>query len=301
MKGIADLHWSLNRTIERVLHPLDYPGRQEKLEARLEKKKLISDKPKPLPYSRFNISQLWIPDQTSWSAASKMTQASQHSPFFRLPRELRILIYEMAIGYRVLHLLSLPKCIKHIRLPVNESFVPRNSPSAFNKVDYRQTSCTGLPLLLTCRTVYGEAIDILYSSNTFLITDLNALVYLNDLPLIRRQRMEAIRHLKVEWIHYTDPAPLIGLRYAPYDWATWERFWTIIKEMRLRSLDVKLAYFGAGGETTPLTEEKWMQPMLEVRRVKSAAITLLRKEDPNDEPYRWDEAERRIQDAWRRT
>lgn len=41
-------------------------------------------------------------------------------------------------------------------------------------------SATGLDLLLTCRQMYGEAVEMLYSCNTFIIADVAVLVDLRS-------------------------------------------------------------------------------------------------------------------------
>ena len=47
---------------------------------------------------------------------------------------------------------------------------------------------SGLPLLLlTCRSIYREAIHFLYASNVFFIADLSILIDWANIPLLRPQ------------------------------------------------------------------------------------------------------------------
>ena len=255
----------IRKPLQRIFNPLNYPDRQAEKEEKWEKLRLKEDRPHALLNTRIDISQT--------SLAPHIGKKS--SPFFRLPLELRLSIYEIAIGKNILHLFHFPKCIKHTRFPSENDFsAPIYQPPAFNKANWRGISTTGLPLLLTCRAIYREAIDVLYGSNVFSLNDINILVFWNDMPLVRRPRMAAIRHLKISWSYYEDPVSFLGLRYAPYDWATWKRFWTIIAENMpaLKSLHARIEYVGRWEK--PKMEQPWIQPMMTLKGLESSNVTV---------------------------
>jgi hypothetical protein len=94
-----------------------------------------------------------------------------------------------------------------------------------------------VPFLQTCRQIYSEAIEYLYSTNTFSFSDLDSLRYFSCTVL--PSRFAAVRKLDLEWVlHwpiydsfvqallFADP-----VLYPPYDEASWEEAWRIISEM----------------------------------------------------------------------
>lgn len=60
--------------------------------------------------------------------------------------------------------------------------------------------------------MYREAIHLLYTSNTFFISDPSVLVHWAHSPLLRPQRLAAIRRLSVRWACYSDPEHFVGLQ-----------------------------------------------------------------------------------------
>ena len=81
-----------------------------------------------------------------------------------------------------------------------------------------------LPFLVTCRRLYAEAIDVLYSHNNFSMLHLESVLYLSYTTL--PQRFNAIRSLHLSWsfyIPYSLYMPAAGdSNAAPYDEITWE-------------------------------------------------------------------------------
>lgn len=135
-----------------------------------------------------------------------------------------------------------------------------------------------LPLLLSCRKIYTEAITVLYGDNRFSLLHLESLISLQETILPRR--LNAIRYLELGWYFYV-PYPLYTRttfqeargpirepmkQYPPYDIATWERVWAILAQMEgLTELRVDLV----GRWIEPLTreEEGWLlEPAMAVRR-----------------------------------
>ena len=280
---------SIRKPLQRILHPLDYPDRQSEKEAKLERRRLKHDKPLALPNFRINISQLSL---------CHVERQHKQCAFWRLPVELRLYIYELAIGNNVLHLFHFPKCIKHTRSGLDKFTVPTPEQPAFNMANWRGISSTGVPLLLTCHAIYREAVDVLYGSNVFSLNDLNVLVYWNDLPLIPQPRMATIRHLKITWLYYKEPAVYLGLKYAPYDVHTWERFWQIIAhEMpALTSLDVRIEYVGIWEE--PKLEQPWIEAMMGVKGIRDVTLQVLESTGSWD-AKRVSEVEVAVEKAWK--
>ena len=119
----------------------------------------------------------------------------------------------------------------------------------------------GIALLLTCRQIHEEAVDLLYSTNNFIIYDFPTFeTFARSVP---PQRVNAIRSLRVHW----SPNTSIGYphdRTPQYDLPLdLDSFWEIVIGMKsLRNLGV---YFEAYYEVwqNSFDYEAW-----EVRRLE---------------------------------
>ncbi|KAI9844220.1 MAG: hypothetical protein M1837_005726 [Sclerophora amabilis] len=94
-----------------------------------------------------------------------------------------------------------------------------------------------LPLLMTCRHVYTEAINILYSENVF---DFKHLYTIFDLSsTIPSHRFNSIRSIQLAW-HFEVPIASRDVP-QPHDPATWKKAWQLLASMKgLRLLRVDL-------------------------------------------------------------
>ena len=121
---------------------------------------------------------------------------------------------------------------------------------------------------------YSEAIDFVYSSTTFAVSDLDCLRHLcaTTLP----QRFSLIQSLELEWVFswpIYDPTAqhLLGrdsCLYPPHGEATWEEIWRIIatKMTGLRNLRVSLFYFE--GFRVQACETRMLAPLWQVKNVR---------------------------------
>ncbi|KAF2736707.1 hypothetical protein EJ04DRAFT_551071 [Polyplosphaeria fusca] len=126
---------------------------------------------------------------------NQVTAEQESSPLFRLPLELRRAIYEELIGEGDVHMiwtwqdmqLKSFRCLrpdthakKGWRHEAGAHCWLKNSfpkPSGSNLVYTFQQSGTGVvPALQSCRRVYSEMIDLVYSTPTFLIHDYDSFV-----------------------------------------------------------------------------------------------------------------------------
>lgn len=125
------------------------------------------------------------------------------SPIFLLPTELRLQIYSLVLGNRNIHLgleteddNRLSPYLRHYHCkygrqdlfidPWHNCWFPRGGrpKDPVQKI---------LGLLLTCRLIYSEAIDLLYSANTFQLENLHLVKHLHTLVL--PQRLQAMQRL----------------------------------------------------------------------------------------------------------
>ncbi|KAK4502260.1 hypothetical protein PRZ48_005685 [Zasmidium cellare] len=126
----------------------------------------------------------------------------------KLPYDVRVIIYEMVLGGNTLHLEAAnpksrilhsvckhPERIDNPGIHIDCSTQSGLRPSSAPREEYQDA--TGfLPLLVTCRKIYSEAIGSLYNSNTFEFTqNFAAFTFLKY--MLPAQRLPSIRHLRL--------------------------------------------------------------------------------------------------------
>lgn len=184
-------------------------------------------------------------------AANRTSLADPFLPFAvqsctllaRLPFEIRMQIWIYTIGNRLFHIDLLPGRLGSRPCrgrPPNASFCNRAYVVEFGRplaCDYGIAERTGIiPFLQTCRQIYTEAIDVLYSHNTFDISELATMKYL--IQGVPRQRICVIQNLHVHFhaalLHPQWPSPTMELG------GTWELFWrlTFSELVKLRSIHI---------------------------------------------------------------
>lgn len=191
----------------------------------------------------------------------------------RLPYDVRLIIYDMVLGGNTLHLEAAnpksrilhsickhPEQIDNASVHIDCSSQNPVRPSSAPREEYQEA--TGLlPLLVTCRRIYSEAIGTLYNANTFEFTqNFAAFTFLKY--MLPSQRLQSIRHLR---LHLRIPRhPNLNSR-ALRDWVD---LWTFFgKEMAgLQSLYLQLQMLQpmeAHIEATSDDEaEDWIRPMV---------------------------------------
>ncbi|OBT73002.1 hypothetical protein VF21_07848 [Pseudogymnoascus sp. 05NY08] len=171
------------------------------------KKKGERSPPKPLPprSRRLTVGEISSLEEPSSDPLPPPTIAhpQEVSPIFLLPTELRLQIYTLVLGNRNIHLgleteddNRLSPYLRHYHCkygrqdlfidPWHNCWFPRGGrpKDPVQKI---------LSLLLTCRLVYSEAIDLLYSANTFQLENSHLVKHLHTLVL--PQRLQAMQRL----------------------------------------------------------------------------------------------------------
>jgi hypothetical protein len=203
------------------------------------------------------------------------------SPIMRLPAELRSQILLEVLGQSVIHLVQCRGRLGHIRCKIDDmqSFpytfndqsydierrcIPPCQFSCKNAAEFRypyvleHVTCTTLHpppsesclgVLRTCRQLYREGIDVLYSRNIFDANDAETVLFLAR--TIRPQRLKAIKHLQ---INAKDPWPcqdISGVQsdnfvlHTMNDWPPWVECCKLIGSQMtgLQSLTVRVGVF----------------------------------------------------------
>ncbi|KAL2840525.1 hypothetical protein BJY01DRAFT_249988 [Aspergillus pseudoustus] len=174
----------------------------------------------PVALSRARRSLTLSSTQPNNAQTASHQHPQEQSSFFRLPPELRQIIYrEALIPHAPIHVRrthrrlcstpceGAPHRQKCVRLMASDGTVARRLPSEARRRDKI------LPLLCTCRGIYSEAVDLISTTNTFLFEDVATLAALpqcitpNCLSSIRRVRLDldpfnhdiSLPNLKAGW------------------------------------------------------------------------------------------------------
>ena len=216
--------------------------------------------PRPLPMTRHNISEVAIsPGHTT------------ASPLLRLPREIRNHIYSyLFVDKFAIRIDRIPHRLTHSRLLYPDRWDRRqhDRSGALDFAQWASSPCPNyninLPLIKTCRQIYLEAAPLLYSTNTFLIFELDNLIYLNQ--TIRQVNMATIRYMHMHWALSHMPLCDSKPHLRPQDDSTWLQFWDIVttRMTGLVALDVLLYILdGSFGY-----ERVWLKPLMAIRGLK---------------------------------
>ncbi|KAK6353958.1 hypothetical protein TWF730_008378 [Orbilia blumenaviensis] len=221
------------------------------------------------------------------------------SRLLQLPGEIRNLIYKYALGGNTLHLINTKNSLSHVRC--SEPFLPSSEmrlwpagpetgcdhsrvclPLEYNRASTYEdperveklalfASHTGGPIL-SCRRIYLEASDFLYSTNMFCLNRIDMLIHLRN--SISPRHFGLIKHLQIshqvthfeQFVSERKPSRKIPL-YPPYDNKTWKEVWRIISEEMTGLKDLR---FHASGENISIrTTRVWRLCMLdEMRKVR---------------------------------
>ncbi|KAL2825390.1 hypothetical protein BJY01DRAFT_230188 [Aspergillus pseudoustus] len=184
------------------------------------------------------------------------------SPFLtKLPLEIRLMVYEYAFGDQVVHLVQLKDKIRHVRCENTISSLDKNrrccptTPARWREQENATASTTttiktttstsmlyphthpSLPsslsdssasLLRTCRTIYAEAAQILYTNSTFDVDDLTTFIAFT--LSISPQRLRSIKRLAIQWTPVWQPLAGEEHKSSIYSHThndkLWALFWT---------------------------------------------------------------------------
>lgn len=198
----------------------------------------------------------------------------------RLPLELRLHIYEYVLGGETINLVQIRKRSSEWPFLTSGSMLTSMIGASWDpmKPDPWKSPDINPALLLSCRQIYSEAADILYSSNVFAVDNITAFIYLAE-NYLSSQRLLAIKHLQVSftWRFTSLLASYIAARDVDdgyYDFETWRRFWHLLaNDMRLTSLSIDID--GLSQHEDLELDAEWVKPILEVRGIRHSSVTFM--------------------------
>lgn len=202
----------------------------------------------------------------------------------RLPMELRLEIYTLVLGGKLLHVVQLPRKLAHRSCPsVNEygyrTCCPttlrsnvRHSPSKTKN----SLSSANTAILQTCRQIYMEAIQLLYNSNAFDFDDLHTFVYFfKSIPTSRLATISTL-HITCSVSHFHGSyGQAIGQAIDALN--EWERFCHVVatKVSGLRHFKVFLSHnLPALGLDVGGQDSVWIKPLLEIKGLRTFNLQL---------------------------
>lgn len=242
----------------------------------------VDPEPKPL---RRNLSSLTVSSSNSEKCMF----------LYKLPPELRLVIYSYVLGNDRFRLITIPwKVVAAPDIAGNLSMTQDHlhPPSSTTAAHNMRFPTLGIGLLVSCRQIYQETIDLLYSSNTFILCDFHTLDTFaqNVLP----QRLNTIRSLEITYSPETS-IPYQHERTPHYDLPRMLDWDNIVKMKNLRHLDVYLEAYNAvhhhgtvqDDEGSRAIEIDRLKGLLQVRGLSTFRLELAYLDDDSKrtEPY----------------
>ena len=127
-----------------------------------------------------------------------------------------------------------------------------------------------LSLLGTCRQIYNEAVDLLYTENTFNID------YLDTLKRMIEVAPERLRH--IQRVHVTTALWKIWsedlTRPSENAFAAWENFWLLLATVFTGLQWLRVDLYGT--YTTRRLDEESVKPMLQIKALKEFHLEVWR-------------------------
>ncbi|KAJ0422845.1 hypothetical protein BJY00DRAFT_310851 [Aspergillus carlsbadensis] len=192
------------------------------------------------------------------------THDQSQSLLFKLPPELRIMVYREILTFRV------PLILEHrvadgelCSRRVDKAMLHRTHPTlpigqrkAFEQRHRDSLAWSVFGLLACCRRVYMESMPILYETNTLFVGYLGHLLIINLQNIVAPSRLLTIRSLRVDMSIHSSSGPR-NLTSALYqdDISQWHRACSVLAGMSgLQSLIVQFWSFEDGADMLPYLE-----------------------------------------------
>ncbi|KAI9700079.1 MAG: hypothetical protein M1836_002613 [Candelina mexicana] len=268
----------------------------EPMEQSFQKKREHLAKQRPLPPERRRALTLPLSALEPGDMSLQWTSEQLQSKLLtKLPFDVRTIIWEMAVGSEVLHIvkgydrLGYTVCQGTEDLGVRDRCKPECRRDYTRTIegflDFNASLSAGakrvFPLLRTCRIIYSEAIKTVYSQNIFDFDDLDTLIHfpVTVLP----QRWNAIRSLRLAWA-FSQPfrmeygASFTYTSFPPSDNTTWLKACHVITTMTgLRNLTLNFHVDFWWRKISPeRTFESVMSSLQPLRGVKVEGTFLVR-------------------------
>ena len=228
-------------------------------------------------------------------------QSARQKPSFlyRLPVEVRLLIYHHLFSTHVFHRHRIPK--SPITPDYNQPFLPRTPfkwippytslgdhplfprPSEAPEIQTEAVNHTLLELfrdkqtnwaiLLTCRQTYHEAVGVFYSAATLKFDDPHVLLELATNHLGARGLL-AVKHLDIVWrcSYSLRPSPIATI-VVEHSQIAWDTMWRLVADaMQLSSLTVCIVFDRVPAQLD--IDAPWIRSMLQIKRTSQFQLKI---------------------------
>ncbi|KAF7359057.1 hypothetical protein MSAN_01246700 [Mycena sanguinolenta] len=219
--------------------------------------------PPPIPTARVDIRQ------------RPMAEQAQNSRLLSLPPELRQLVYEHALGGRLVKI-QLAASKYHTNYVFASTFYqPVDNPDKILLLQHRPPA-DDIPvaLLLSCRQVYLEALPILHRRNTFyfLIHDF----HMAAIAALGQYCLKDIRS-----VYLRDNSTALGIYFD----SQWSAAFLLLRQMCLESLTIELPASAIVDEAKPHPHEAvldsvWGRGIVKVRGLQRFTLFFTRGDPP---------------------
>lgn len=200
-------HWFF-RVLRRNIRSLRRIYRESIADAKDPEPTRVLEAPTPLPQQR--LRRLTISSSANFSQEEPTDNAQLHSRLFNtLPPEIRLRIFELAVAGRILHVTRMPTRLCHVTCPQPWGGSPQlyscwsteGQESGFHHevvcIDRFRDRDDLLDLAKTCRRMYYDTINLLYTRNLFDVSSPKIMTFLQQTVL--PHRFNTIRSLQLSY------------------------------------------------------------------------------------------------------
>ncbi|KAL8714336.1 MAG: hypothetical protein Q9220_001667 [cf. Caloplaca sp. 1 TL-2023] len=234
----------------------------EFLSAKKRAKEKIKNAPQPLSRAR-NRTLSTLPIQTV-----------QPTPCFltHLPPEIRQEVYAWVLGGGLVHIVRKGKHLAHVRCKLNgpsdftRSCRPAAAATCHEEIPILASTANGnIALLMTCKQIYREAIQIMYSTNTFDFDHQD--LFLFFARSILPHRLAQIRSMDLFFSTFHLKLPFA---YTGSTKSAWVLTWQMVARDMPALRHLRLRIFGEQGASYPSMDRQWwLEDILQVRGLRS--------------------------------
>jgi len=227
------------------------------------------------------------PDSRQSLPCTRADEQTQ-SPLFKLPEELLLMIYKEVVGNRLLHIVRRQRKLGHVACngsgDADECKENQCRGLKLPTGTYAQTGPGNdlIQLLQTCRKIYVDAVQVLYSSNIFDFDCMEGFISMSCALL--PQRFDSIQSLNLDFRFSMSHCFLETTCFN--DWPRWERTWRVLSSMEaLQHLWLRLSW--PKPALYDNEEKKYLEPLWLMTNTKTFEVSL---PPLRDEEKPWDKA-----------
>ena len=199
-------------------------------------------------------------------------------PFLRLPPELRNKIYELVFASRRVTIKKSHRTEAEVKEKSPNAYTGLIHTQIFGKMRYRggvEALMYPLPLVLSCRQIYDEALPYMYRQTRFWFGSQKPIR--RFLELVPDRALGCIRDLEIYHNTYGEPLETVYRKYKERDDDSWMDVCVDMSKKLTGLKTLRVDYRICDWPVQPTMDSDWAQPILELgeSRFEEVSIRLI--------------------------